>query len=384
MLGWFGLSGNNKNFRKGLPLLNYTAELLGDLDFTDTLFVGCIHLLKANYFLIQKLIECGLRPGDIYLLGKVYSTSHQSASDISQLGVYIHPASEIFDSHKSFDEAHLNAISELIAEIKPKIEDGNYKKLIVVDDGGHLLDQVLKESFGSVSIKAVEWTSSGYNLLKDKAITFPIINMARSKAKLTLESPMIADAAIRWLKKYFGFLGNRVKKILVIGGGAIGSSIAAGLKNEHDVQVYDLVADSSDFYKERLTHILGDYDMVIGATGKPVLVADDYHFLKKGAILASISSSDREFSAVGLRRKVKLTNDSHKTIAVDNVILLNAGFPITFDGSEVPVALEKIQLTIALAFASIAQALTAEGNGFADLAAGTQQKIIDRYLELLS
>ena len=45
----------------------------------------------------------------------------------------------------------------------------------------------------SLDRKGVEWTSSGYNLLKDADITFPVINMGHSKAKQTLEAPPIAE-----------------------------------------------------------------------------------------------------------------------------------------------------------------------------------------------
>jgi len=384
MSAWFSFGKKHLADGSSLPLLDYTAGLFENLDFSDTLFVGCIHLLKANVFLVKKLIELGMKPADILVLGKVYSTSKKSAEEISRLGVYIHPASQTFESHRPFDEVHYQAIGELIERAKSQIAGGSYKKVVVVDDGGHMLEKVLDHSFGKVEIKGVEWTSSGYNLLKNLKISFPVVNMARSRAKLSLESPMIAEAAVQWLKKFFGLFNRRVNKILVIGGGAIGSSIAAELKGEHDVQIYDLVPDYSDFDKEKLIHILGSYDMVIGTTGKRILKANDFKRLKRNVILASASSSDREFSAVELRKRAVPAKDPHQTIAVDGITLLNCGFPIPFDGSEAPVDLGKIQLTVSLAFASIAQTSTARGEGFVELKAETQQAIIDRFITLRS
>lgn len=376
---------SNQSASGSLPLLEFTAELFKDISFNETLFICCIHLLKANIPLVEKLIKFGAKPEDILLLGKVYSTNQKSAEKIKNYGVYIHPASSIFDSYKSFDEVHYKAIAELVEMAKVKLKNTNYKKIVIVDDGGHLLETILKDKvFDHAKIHGVEWTSSGYNLLKDLSFDFPVINMARSKTKLTIESPMIAEADIRQLKRFFGYFSRKIQNILIIGGGAIGASISAELKEDHDVQTYDLITENSDFQREELSHILGNYDMIIGATGRTVLEPKHFSSLKRGVILVSTSSSDREFSAVELRKRVKEIQNPHEDVSVDGITLLNCGFPLPFDGSEVPVVLEKIQLTIALAFASIAQTYNSDGKGFIELNTQTQESIVNKYLELQS
>ena len=62
--------------------------------------------------------------------------------------------------------------------------------------------------------------------------------------------------------------------------------------------------------------------------------------------------------------------------------LMNSGFPITFDGSSTPIPMEKIQLTMALTFVSMAQAQKEKRAGLVELSADKQQQIIDKFVGL--
>ena len=70
-------------------------------------------------------------------------------------------------------------------------------------------------------------------------------------------------------------------------------------------------------------------------------------------VLASASSSDREFQAVSLRKLLPKFNNCHTNVVVRNIILLNCGFPINFDGGRISVEMEKIQLTRGLILGAI-------------------------------
>jgi len=63
------------------------------------------------------------------------------------------------------------------------------------------------EFFSAKNICGIEQTTSGYVNLKENSIKFPVINLARSSAKLKLESPYIADAVISKLKENLGKIG---------------------------------------------------------------------------------------------------------------------------------------------------------------------------------
>jgi len=100
---------------------------------------------------------------------------------------------------------------------------------------------------------------------------------------------------------------------------------------------------------------LGEFDLIIGCSGKTSIPAEHHPFLKKGCILVSLSSSDREFDAVHLRRRGSKTHCCFDHVDANGVILLNCGFPIGFDGKEDVDDPEFFQFVRALIIACIAQ-----------------------------
>ncbi|MBI3255801.1 MAG: hypothetical protein HYZ63_02420 [Candidatus Andersenbacteria bacterium] len=364
-----------------LPLLDFVVTQNQAISFKNCLLITCQHVLEANLALLDAFISNGLKPENIFLLGKTYSTNQEIAEDIKKRGIYIHPASTAFNSDIPFDEAHAEAVKDLLNYVAESRNSNDFESVIILDDGGQLIATVQDMHKEWQNVVAIEWTSSGFNNLQDKELHFPVINMARSQAKLTIESPFIAEHAIQKITPFLKKIAN--PNILVIGGGYIGASITAVLESKYRTHNYDIIATKSSIHEKELHSILGLYDVIIGCTGKTVIDAGHYQYLKKGLILASVSSSDREFSAVHLRKQVKKINSPHENIQSNDITLLNCGFPITFDGNRQPIALEKIQLTIALAFASVCQAIKTKGTkGFIELDKDVQQTIIDKFAEI--
>ena len=95
----------------------------------------------------------------------------------------------------------------------------------------------------------------------------------------------------------------------------------------------------------------------MGCTGETSIKPEHFSSLKKGAILVSASSSDREFSAPKLRKLVRRNKDCHKDLKINGLIILNSGFPINFDGNENEPP-KKIQLTRTLIFSAVCLGLT--------------------------
>jgi S-adenosylhomocysteine hydrolase len=249
-----------------------------------------------------------------------------------------------------------------------------YEDVIVVDDGGFVLskvDKILKTN----KLKGVEQTSSGYRKILSTEMNFPILNVARSNAKLELESPIIAEAVRGKFDLAIKELNLNPDNVLVIGSGYIGNNITNKF-NDYETFNYDI----DDGLK--IEKILGDYDVVIGCSGNSSIKPEHYPYLKKNSILVSTSSSDREFSAVHLRRMVKSNTDCHSHLKVGDYYLLNSGFPINFDGSEVSCPIKKIQLTLALMYSGICQVKTIEDKkGFIGLEEEIQKSIINKSKE---
>jgi len=94
-----------------------------------------------------------------------------------------------------------------------------------------------------------------------------------------------------------------------------------------------------------LEPLLEESDIIIGASGKCSLHETKLPLLKDGALLLSVSSSDRELSAPSLRCNVSQTNDWNQRFRVPlvcdksrsngnerrTVNLAYSGFPLTFE-----------------------------------------------------
>lgn len=364
-----------------LPLLDFAESLSPQLNFSKTLLVTCQHILKGNVVLLDRLLERGLKPENVFWLGKVYSTSQQAASELQERGIFVHPTGFSYNPHQAFDEQHAEAASSILKmALKQEPES---ERVLLVDEGGELIFQANRQEKNLTKIRAVEWTSSGHDKLFQENIAFPVVNMARSRLKLEFEAPIIAAHAIGKLREAFFNYKKDSPKILVVGGGSIGANIASLLRKDYQVQLYDIVTSRSDFNEKTLQNLLQEYDVIVGATGKTIMHFDDLKYLQPNSILASCSSSDREFSASDLRKESASSNNPHLDLAIQNIHLLNSGFPVTFDGSPSPVPLEKIQVTYALAYASISQAMSLTSDkGLVDVDPLLQQKIIDKLVSI--
>jgi len=364
-----------------MKLLDFTQKLYKEIDLSDYSLITCHHILEIDYLVIKALCENGLKPEKIYVLGKPYSTSKEVLQKYKELGVYVDGASLIIDPNKSFDNYFESVISNFIVKVSENISG----KVIVWDDGGLLNTQLNNSNnlpFNIVS--SVEQTSSGFNKLADTVLNFPIVNMARSKAKLQFESLFIADKNIQRLAAYRHTFQKDIKSALIIGGGPIGQVMKGGLVDMNiDVKIYDRDIEVSDYDTDiKLVHVISGFDVIIGATGEQALTVDDLSVLKNGCVLLSVSSSDREFDAVGWRKKAGITDSSvHKDILLDGRVLLNNGFPLNFTGEPESVPLKYIQLTGALTLAAIYTGvqLTEDNNDWVDIPQDKQEKIINEF-----
>lgn len=180
--------------------------------------------------------------------------------------------------------------------------------------------------------------------------------VARSPLKLTLESPMIAQAAAERLYLSLHNKNLSPNKALIIGGGAIGKAMHKRLSPDMQVTVYDLDQALSDCASSDLSDLIGSFPLIIGCTGKTSISNLMHDLLSPNTTLVSASSSDREFDAVHLRRQLPLSTSCHDDLSINDLLLVNSGFPVNFDGDRENIDPELIQLTIALITAGILQA----------------------------
>lgn len=363
-----------------MPLLEHVKSLYPLLSFDKVLVIGCQHILATTHWMFRSLYDQGLKPENIYLLGKCYSTSKSVWKEMQEEGIRVSPLSFYFESHQDFDGQFYRMAALFLDKIVAEVDLSQFEKIIIVDDGGQLLNLSTEKLKGHTHIIGVEQTTSGYEKIKDQALPFPVINVARSPAKLIYESPMIAQLVVEKALKRIDLLPRKSEHILILGNGAIGSAIHAKVQHDYQVQIYDKKHGQCG----SLESYLPKADLIIGCTGKTSLPYTYHSYLKKGSILFSASSSDREFDGAYFRQKASKPRHCHQDIEASGIHLLNCGFPINFYGGRHSVAPSKIQLTRALLLSALLQAC---GTSRTDpeiipLDIEVQREIITRYLEL--
>ncbi|MEM8727751.1 MAG: hypothetical protein AAGE99_03480, partial [Chlamydiota bacterium] len=233
-------------------------------------------------------------------------------------------------------------------------------------------------------VVAIEQTSAGYHRAKAKNMPFPIINVARANIKLTQESSFITRMICRKAEEAISkfFLDTSDLKILVLGGGAIGSDVQKNIEKRHKTDIFDLQTTLSDISSDNFDLRLVQYDVFIGCTGNCSIPKEKHKLLKPGSLLISASSSDREFDCVELRKNLPVYSYCHKTIQSQGVFLLNSGFPVNFD--ETYLDSTELQLTRSLLLSAIGQALKTSPSRALDtfIPLENTEKISQRYKRL--
>lgn len=343
-----------------LPMVEYFLDHISELDLQSVVIVGIQHILETTHSMFRSLYRFGLKPENVFLLGKCYSTNLDVMNEMLEDGIFVSPGSQLFDSHQKFDDLFEGEVINNIELCRDKLIKKQPSLVIVLDDGGKFLK--LFKQFSSVlncPVIGIEQTSSGYELIKSEKLSFPVINVAKEPLKLEIESPMIAEAFCDRLLASLSELKQKCESFLIIGGGPIGSCIYSRLRKHYlKVDIFDKKKKLSNLKDVAFEDCLGKYDCYIGCTGKTSIFKSNHKNLNKGAVLASASSSDREFDAVFLRNKISFYKNCHQTIDVNGIKVLNSGFPVNFDGERENITPDLIQLTISLITAAIIQAAT--------------------------
>ena len=365
-------------------LLDYLNSVFGNIDL-DGCHVICVqHIVASTISLFNALFENGLNPENLSAIGKCYSTRPEALKHLLGRGVDVAQESLHFDPYHTFDMEFKRVLLSFFREKITSLEAKGCKKLIVLDDGGELLlfmNSLLKKSkFWRGKVVGIEQTTAGYDKLKSESLLLPVVNVARSNIKLFHESPFIAKVAVERLLEHLNRLRIFPKNALIIGNGAVGSHIHSEIRELFRTETFDLDASKSSIKNDSYAAILGNFDLIIGCTGKTVIHPNQFRFLKKGACLVSVSSSDREFSGFNLRNKVKDISSCHQDVCVRGLHLLNCGFPINFDDAYEEIDIPEFQLTRAILLSGIYQSITKEhANGLIDLDSDLQEKIYHLY-----
>ncbi len=382
----------NKSFsvEGDLPLVKFILDQSkNNFCLNKVKIIGVQHILDTTVSMLASLIHYGLDPKNVHLIGKCYSTSTYSFRKLVDMNVNVSYASFDYNSHEPFDVRFEKNVNSLVEKFIGSLEgDEDTDLIIVLDDGGKCLKFFNNIYTGKIPIIGIEQTTDGINTVKSERINFPVISVARHPLKLKYESPMIAEAVAERSLTHIQTLNLDKSNCLIIGGGAIGKSVYRKLISEFQtVDIFDANKNFSTLFNSSLEDILPNYDCIIGCTGKTILTKNLLNHLKPNVILISASSSDREFDAVSIRKSSKLNHNCHTNNKINQITLVNSGFPVNFDGAEENIDPHLIQFTIALMTASIIQAYKSKDlcvKGIIPLDMTLANKVKNEFLNLLS
>jgi len=305
-------------------------------DVSKAKLYSCMHLLAPQIEMYKYFIKFGFSPSNIIALGKIYSSNIEAIEELRSLGVSV--VQPDFDG-RAFDTTHAENCKKIALEI------GDTEQNIVLDDGGFLIHEARSKPVRF----AVEQTSSGFRKLENDCPQFPIFNVARSKTKLTQESPLIARQIFERVVDYAKENGLESPKVVIVGLGPIGEATLQIFKsNSFDTTGFDKETTKTELLSALLKN---KPDIVIGATGSPLFSSDDVKELEGNHIyhLVSVSSSDREYPVASYRS----AEGVHEVVRYENLRFVNNGFPISFKGSKNELTPVEIEKTIALLMGSV-------------------------------
>jgi len=333
---------------------------------------ACQHLMEPQEKMFTLLSDFGIPKENMHMIGKIYSTSFEILKELQDSG--FDAKQPAFDHNISFDNQHEENCENLFSDFIKKLDGESV--VIVIDDGAELLNVFNEQKDklpNAVKIIGIEQTSSGFRKLENQQLSFPIINVARSKIKLDKESPLIARLGCDRIEEVTRHYNITEPRILVVGLGPMGNNVMLILQEAG----YFIIGHDTAFHSEKE---LADFiienkiNVLIGVTGKNIFTQEQAIKLNEKiadkVYLISMSSSDREFPSMFLRGGNAKSEDSpHNDIVWNHLVLINNGFPITFKGKRYESTPIEIEKTIALLYGSALYACTSEitTSGFIDV-----------------
>ncbi len=351
---------------------------------SDTVFVCHQHLLPSLYPLMYYICQYLCLPENVFLLGKPYSTIQTKLCHLKDLGLNIgkNNAHLVVGKYSDCIQSDIDQFWSKISKCKRVIE---CKKIIVLDEGGHLSCAVP----GQLAHKTIAIEQTKFGARKNN-IKVPAVQVSVCAAKRFFESKEIIEGVWRRLLK-----DGKLKKETtfgVIGLGYLGSYLVKKLiQNGHKVIAYDIREEAAlelDVRRATTVQQLVDVgQIIIGCTGydsvpSNIRVSGNVEFI-------SISSSDIEFSSLLLKYEAN-RQEIHEPIKISTnsskIVIANGGFPYNFDGKHEYEDESEIMLTRLLMMVGIMQALSCEisGNIKIPLDASFQMKLTEIWAKDIS
>lgn len=352
------LSRRRPSYLDRMPVVHELLRMLPSRGLAGVGLASVQHLFPSSSALYESLFTLGLLPGDTQVGGKFYSANVNTLASLEARGLRVHMSATDPDDHLYADaeaavkEQARAELATLFHGVDPARHRGRF---LLLDDGGKLI-RALHEHFPRFAhlCVAVEQTTRGIQVLDDMqragtAILCPVVNMAQSELKRAVESPLIAESVAWHTDRYLTALGLDDRKptqthpqtAVVVGYGATGSALAEALRRRgYHVVVTDRdaarmeAARAAGFDASERVEAFRQADLLFGATGMGAIDADEWRYLKSGAVLANAASGTHELGLRGIDHRDLRMRDPQQRCAPDGTVTTS------FDGRAVTLGLE--------------------------------------------
>ena len=210
---------------------------------SDTALVAVQHMLCQTVDLFKALGWIGLRPENIFALGKIYSNSAPVIEAIRSMGATVIESST--PKPGQFDEAFEQDIKHLWETVAERIDQARIKRIIVLDDGGRCVINIPHDLLSRYPVSGVEQTSLGMFVFEEIPPPFVVFSWARSAVKLQIGGHIFSHCLINRLQAEF-LRGKSLTgvQIGIVGLGSIGRSLADIVeRQENSIAFYDPAPD---------------------------------------------------------------------------------------------------------------------------------------------
>ncbi len=363
-----------------LPIIDSMVEKAASLQLPApdrTAFICMQHILETTATILKGLVDIGIKPENIFCSGKSYSTAPEVAAAIGDLGIQLIPAT----NHKiigQYQQACREGLSSMWQQFAESIRTKTIERIIVLDDGGRLLEAMPSFLKYDYKIAGIEQTRGGLYSPSLIQLPFPLVEVASSAVKRMVEPPLIMEAVLNRIRPMITKLRATREKMIfgVIGNGAIGSAIVNYLLSEGvKVVVYD--ENDKSFHSNRghknarflyqadsPARVIANSDCIFGCTGRDVTRNVDTFGFNADKVFISCTSEDREFLSL-LQKIGSISQESFSpledilftTESGCKILVVAGGFPVNFDRTPYSVLSHDIEITRALLFGASLQAM---------------------------
>lgn len=157
-----------------LPMVDSLVSSYRGPSLANVRIIGVQHILETTHAMFRSLYQLGLKPENVSVIGKCYSTCQEVYDEMISDGIDVSEGSFAYSSHTPFDEQFTTEIDNFLSFRIHNLND--YEQVIVLDDGGKCINALSRAPINASFIVAIEQTSSGYHAIRSQALRFPVIN----------------------------------------------------------------------------------------------------------------------------------------------------------------------------------------------------------------